>query len=205
MLASGILGLFGFGLAVLTLHLAAIPLGNWAALALGLAVSIAWNLMLFLTRKRKSSGSRMTEQFFLLGLLLKIVMTATIVVTATIIVERTGPFIGALIAALPTAAGAVYIILALEHAPAFIAGSAVGSMASNASGTLFAFTYALLAQRRGLLVSIIGAFAVWFFCAGSAAAGELDAGERARPQCDCDRRAPSLRAARFASKASRRK
>ena len=58
----------------------------------------------------------MTEQFFLLGLLLKIVMTATIVVTATIIVERTGPFIGALIAALPTAAGAVYIILALEHA-----------------------------------------------------------------------------------------
>ena len=130
----------------------------------------------------------MTEQFFLLGLLLKIVMTATIVVTATIIVERTGPFIGALIAALPTAAGAVYIILALEHTPAFIAGSAVGSMASNASGTLFAFTYALLAQRRGLIVSIIGAFAVWFLCAGSAAAGELDTGERARPQCDCDRR-----------------
>jgi uncharacterized membrane protein (GlpM family) len=108
----------------------------------------------------------MTEQFFLLGLLLKIVMTATIVVTATIIVERTGPFIGALIAALPTAAGAVYIILALEHTPAFIAGSAVGSMASNASGTLFAFSYALLAQRRGLIVSIISAFAVWFVCAG---------------------------------------
>jgi uncharacterized membrane protein (GlpM family) len=108
----------------------------------------------------------MTEQFFLLGLLLKIVMTATIVVTATIIVERTGPFIGALIAALPTAAGAVYIILALEHTPAFIAGSAVGSMASNASGTLFAFSYALLAQRRGLIVSIISAFTVWFVCAG---------------------------------------
>jgi hypothetical protein len=53
-LASGILGLFGFGLAVLTLHLAAVPFGSFAALALGLAVSIAWNLMLFLTRKRKS-------------------------------------------------------------------------------------------------------------------------------------------------------
>ena len=56
-LASGILGLFGFGLAVLTLHLAAVPLGNWWALALGLAVSIAWNLMLFLTRKRKSRAA----------------------------------------------------------------------------------------------------------------------------------------------------
>jgi hypothetical protein len=55
-LASGILGLFGFGLAVLTLHLAAIPLGSWAALALGLAVSIAWNLMLFLTRRRKTAS-----------------------------------------------------------------------------------------------------------------------------------------------------
>ncbi len=53
-LASGILGLFGFGLAVLTLHVAAIPLGNGWALALALAVSIVWNLMLFLTRQRKT-------------------------------------------------------------------------------------------------------------------------------------------------------
>jgi hypothetical protein len=54
-LASGILGLCGFGLAVLTLHLAAIPLGNWLALVLALAVSIAWNLTLFLTRRRKAT------------------------------------------------------------------------------------------------------------------------------------------------------
>ena len=105
------------------------------------------------------------DQLFLLGLLLKIILTVTIVVTATIVVERTGPFIGALIAALPTAAGAVYIILALEHAPSFIAQSAVGSMAANASGALFAFSYAVLAQKRGLLVSVGGAFAVWFTCA----------------------------------------
>ena len=54
-LASGILGLFGFGLAVLTLQVLAIPLGNWSALALGLAVSVAWNLMLFFTRRRKTA------------------------------------------------------------------------------------------------------------------------------------------------------
>ena len=55
-------------------------------------------------------------------------MTAAIVVVASVAVERSGPFIGALIAALPTAAGAAYIILALEHTPAFIAASAVGSL-----------------------------------------------------------------------------
>ena len=62
-------------------------------------------------------------QVFLFGLVLKIIMTATIVVAASIVVERSGPFIGALIAALPTAAGAVYIILALEHPPSFVAAS----------------------------------------------------------------------------------
>lgn len=106
----------------------------------------------------------MSGQLFLFGLLLKIVMTATIVVAASIVVERTGPFIGALIAALPTAAGAVYIILAFEHPPAFVAGSALGSMASNASTMVFAFTYASLAQKRGLFVSLAGAFAIWSLC-----------------------------------------
>ncbi len=103
---------------------------------------------------------------FWLELTLKMAMTATIVVAASILVERSGPFIGALIAALPTAAGAVYIILAIDHPPWFIAASAVGSMVSNAAVALFALSYAALAQRRGLPFSLIGAFAVWF---GSAA------------------------------------
>jgi hypothetical protein len=51
-LASGIFGLFGFGAAVLTLHLAAVPLGNWAALGLALAVAVAWNLSLYALRRR---------------------------------------------------------------------------------------------------------------------------------------------------------
>ena len=45
---------------------------------------------------------------FWLELALKMAMTAVIVVTASIVVERSGPFIGAMIAALPTAAGAVW-------------------------------------------------------------------------------------------------
>jgi hypothetical protein len=51
-LASGILGLCGFGLAVLTLHLAAMPLGNWPALGCALLVAVAWNLSLYTLRRR---------------------------------------------------------------------------------------------------------------------------------------------------------
>jgi uncharacterized membrane protein (GlpM family) len=102
---------------------------------------------------------------FWLELALKMAMTATIVVAASVLVERSGPFIGALIAALPTAAGAVYIILALDHPPAFIAASAVGSMVSNAAVLMFALCYAALAQRHGLAVSLGGALVVWSGCA----------------------------------------
>lgn len=102
------------------------------------------------------------DTIFILGLLLKMAMTATIVVIATIVVERSGPFVGALIAALPTAAGAAYIILGIEHTPDFIAASAVGTVAANNVGAIFALSYAVLAQRQSMIVSVGGALAVWF-------------------------------------------
>src|ERR1700681_1076445 len=102
---------------------------------------------------------------FIAGLLLKIVMTAGIVVVASVVVERSGPFIGALIAALPTAAGAVYIILAIEHEPPFIAAGAVGTGSANAADALFALSSAPLAHHRSLLVSLVGAFLVSSACA----------------------------------------
>jgi uncharacterized membrane protein (GlpM family) len=100
------------------------------------------------------------------ALALKIAMTAGIVVFASLLVERSGPFIGALIASLPTAGGAAMIILAFEHEPAFVSASAVGSMVSNSVCAVFALSYAALAQRNKLAVSLGGAFAVWFAVAG---------------------------------------
>jgi hypothetical protein len=105
------------------------------------------------------------EPLFLFGLLLKIVMTASIVVAASVVVERSGPFIGSLIASLPTAGGAAMIILGVEHPPAFVAQSAVGGIVANALVAIFALTYAALAQRRSLAVSLGLAFLVWFCCA----------------------------------------
>lgn len=102
---------------------------------------------------------------FWLMLLLKIAMTAGIVVAASLIVERSGPFIGSMVAALPTAGGAALIILAMDHPPDFIAQSAIGSIVSNPIVAVFALTYAALAQRRSLPVSLGVAFLVWFVCA----------------------------------------
>lgn len=98
----------------------------------------------------------------LFGLLFKVALSAGIVVGASVLIERNGPFIGSLIASLPTAGGAAMIILALQHPPQFIATSAVGSIVSNAVCALFTLTYAALAQRRSMLQSLGGALAVWF-------------------------------------------
>jgi hypothetical protein len=109
----------------------------------------------------------MTMAVFLAGLLLKIAMTASIVVAASVVVERSGPFVGALIASLPTAGGAALIILAIQHPPSFIAASAVGSMVANAAVAVFALTYATLAQKRSLVVSLGVAFLAWLSCAAA--------------------------------------
>src|SRR5438445_7008950 len=106
------------------------------------------------------------ELSFWLELALKMALTATVVVITSLVVERSGAFIGAMIAALPTAAGAAaYVILALEHPPAFIAASAVGSMAIGAAVSVFAAVYGILAQRHGLVVSLGLSLLAWFAAA----------------------------------------
>jgi uncharacterized membrane protein (GlpM family) len=100
-------------------------------------------------------------------LALKMVITAGIVVVASVAVERSGPFIGALIASLPTAAGAAYIILAFEHPPSFIAASAVGSLSATVAVAVFALAYAALAQRHGLVLSLGIATLAWFAVAAA--------------------------------------
>jgi hypothetical protein len=51
-IAHGILGLGGFSLACLVLHLAAVPLGAWWGLVLALAASIIFNLATWAVRRR---------------------------------------------------------------------------------------------------------------------------------------------------------
>jgi hypothetical protein len=104
----------------------------------------------------------LADPMFWFSLALKIAITVGITVAASIVVERSGPFIGALIASLPTAGGAALIVLAMDHTPAFIAQSVIGSMVVDAVCAVYTLTYAALAQRYGLLVSLGGALVVWF-------------------------------------------
>lgn len=50
--ANGIAGLAGYGAALLVLNLSAVPAGKPVALSLALAVSIAWNLVIVMMRRR---------------------------------------------------------------------------------------------------------------------------------------------------------
>jgi hypothetical protein len=53
-IANGLWGLIGFSLAIVTLHVAALPLGSVAALCLALAVAVGWNFgMWWIGRHRR--------------------------------------------------------------------------------------------------------------------------------------------------------
>jgi hypothetical protein len=98
---------------------------------------------------------------FVLALIVKMAVTAGFVVAATVTAERAGPVVGGLVATLPIGAGPVYVFLAMDHDPHFIAQSAISSLVVNAPNAVLAVVYALLAQKRSLAASLSGAFAAW--------------------------------------------
>jgi hypothetical protein len=102
------------------------------------------------------------ELYFALTLIVKMAVTAGFVLAATITAERAGPLVGGLVATLPLGAGPVYAFLAFDHGAHFIAASAINSLAINTVNVIFALTYALLAQKRSLPLSLSLALLVWF-------------------------------------------
>ena len=103
--------------------------------------------------------------YFALSLIAKMAVTAGFVLAATITAERAGPLVGGLVATLPIGAGPAYVFLALDHDAHFIAQSAVASLAINAANATFAFTYARLAQKQSLGVSLGLTYLVWLVLA----------------------------------------
>ncbi|HLH93325.1 MAG TPA: hypothetical protein VKX28_33280 [Xanthobacteraceae bacterium] len=101
------------------------------------------------------------DLLFLATLLVKMAVAASFVVIAVYSAERGGPVVGAMVATLPVSAGPAYIFLSLDHTAQFIADSALASFVMNAITCVLALVYALLAQRRGMLVSVGGALAIW--------------------------------------------
>jgi hypothetical protein len=58
LIANGLWGLAGFSVALVVLHVAAIPLGIWAAYGLSLATSLAWNLTVWSVRRCRARQAR---------------------------------------------------------------------------------------------------------------------------------------------------
>jgi hypothetical protein len=101
------------------------------------------------------------EIYFTVTLIVRMVVTAAFLLAATVTAERAGPLVGGLVATLPISAGPIYIFLAIDHGAHFVGVSALGSLVSNGVNIVFALTYALLAQKRSLTVSLSGAFVLW--------------------------------------------
>jgi len=96
-----------------------------------------------------------------LPLAVKLLVTAAIVVGASVIAERAGALTGALVATLPVTIWPAYLFLSLDHDAAYLAQAALSGLAINAVTGLFLLLYAVLAQTRGLIVSLAVAAASW--------------------------------------------
>jgi len=98
---------------------------------------------------------------FWMPLVVKMLTSAAIVVAASLVVERSGPFLGAMIATLPISAGPAYAFLALDHDSGFIAASALAGLTVSAATVIYMLVYAAVAQRLGVLASVGSSLAVW--------------------------------------------
>ncbi len=95
-------------------------------------------------------------------LLIKVLITAATVVAASVAAERAGPVAGGIIVALPVSAGPGYVFLARQASDAFIAHSAVYSLAITAATALYLAVYVRAAPRLGPLASVAAALVPWF-------------------------------------------
>lgn len=100
-------------------------------------------------------------QDVLIGMALKLVLTAGIVVSASVVVERAGPLIGALVVTLPVTVWPAYVFLAIDHDVGYIATSAEAGLAVNAASGVFMLFYLVLAQKHGLIASLVPAVTCW--------------------------------------------
>ena len=84
-----------------------------------------------------------------------LVIAASVVVTASVIAEKSGPFVGGLILALPVSIGPAYVLLALQASPEFIAHSGLGSLASNVMVGASVMAYLAMATRVPLMLCLV--------------------------------------------------
>jgi hypothetical protein len=99
--------------------------------------------------------------FFALGV--RMAAVAVFIVIGALISERAGPFFGAMVASLPVYTGPVFLFLAIDHPPEFLAQVAIGSLGSCGVVPVFVLLYALMARAGySALPSLLVAMIAWF-------------------------------------------
>lgn len=101
------------------------------------------------------------DTLFWLTAVVKVVASAAFVVSASVATERAGPVIGSLIATLPLSSGPAYVLIALDHSDSFIASSALASATLHSASIFFILVYAALAQRHGVILSLVAGVGLW--------------------------------------------
>ena len=99
------------------------------------------------------------------SLLIKVAVTAITVIAAAIAAEKSGPFWGGLVIGLPTSAGPAYVMLAIEYDDAFLAISALNSLAGNTGAVVFLVILTYAAPRLSVVTTLALATGVWLVIA----------------------------------------
>ena len=100
------------------------------------------------------------------ALAVRMAAVAVFIVIVALISERVGPFFGAMVASLPVYTGPVYLFLALDHPPDFLARVATASVAAFAVIPIYLLIYGLLAHAgKSMLLSLAAGSAAWLACA----------------------------------------
>ena len=100
------------------------------------------------------------------ALAMRMAAVAVFIIIGALISERAGPFFGAMVTSLPVYTGPVYLFLAIDHPPEFLAQVTVGSLGSCGVIPVFVLMYALMARAgRGALPSLLVALVAWVIVA----------------------------------------
>jgi hypothetical protein len=102
---------------------------------------------------------------FWLPLLLKLAATVAVVIGATLLAERAGPFWGGLMCAFPLSSGPAYVLLAMQSEPAFVAASALTTLAGTSATTLYMLGLVRLAPRFAIVPTLLLSTIVWIVAA----------------------------------------
>ena len=96
------------------------------------------------------------------ALAVRMAAVAVFIVISALISERAGPFFGAMVTSLPVYTGPVFLFLALDHPPQFLAQVTVGSLGSCAVIPVFVLVYALMVRAGyGVFPSLFSALGSW--------------------------------------------